>query len=238
MATASCARSSARLPRPSMPPPTIRSATARRWRSCTTASTTSAAMPRVPARRRCSPASGSRLRRHGYPVAEFSGGWRMRLNLAQALMCRSDLLLLDEPTNHLDLDAVLWLEDWLARYPGTLLLITHDRDFLDGVVDGIVHFDARKLKFYTGNYSQFERERAQQLALQQATYRSSNGRSPTCRRSSTASAPRRRRRSRRKAGSRRWSGWKGSPPRTPTARSSSRSRRSRRPRSGSCSSSA
>jgi len=94
----------------------------------------------------------------------------MRLNLAQALMCRSDLLLLDEPTNHLDLDAVLWLEDWLARYPGTLLLITHDRDFLDGVVDGIVHFDARKLKTYTGNYSQFERERAQQLALQQATY--------------------------------------------------------------------
>ncbi len=107
---------------------------------------------------------------HGDPVAGFSGGWRMRLNLAQALMCRSDLLLLDEPTNHLDLDAVLWLEDWLTRYPGTLLLITHDRDFLDGVVDGIVHFDARKLRFYTGNYSQFERERAQQLALQQATY--------------------------------------------------------------------
>jgi ATP-binding cassette subfamily F protein 3 len=107
---------------------------------------------------------------HGSPVAQFSGGWRMRLNLAQALMCRSDLLLLDEPTNHLDLDAVLWLEDWLGRYPGTLLLITHDRDFIDGVVDSIVHFDARKLKSYTGNYSQFERERAQQLALQQATY--------------------------------------------------------------------
>jgi len=104
------------------------------------------------------------------PVAEFSGGWRVRLNLAQALMCRSDLLLLDEPTNHLDLDAVLWLEDWLARYPGTLLLVTHDRDFLDGVVDTIVHFDARKLKTYTGNYSQFERERAQQLALQQSMY--------------------------------------------------------------------
>ena len=94
----------------------------------------------------------------------------MRLNLAQALMCRSDLLLLDEPTNHLDLDAVLWLEDWLGRYPGTLLLITHDRDFLDGVVDGIVHVNARKLTTYTGNYAQFERERAQQLALQQATY--------------------------------------------------------------------
>ncbi len=108
--------------------------------------------------------------RHGDPVADFSGGWRMRLNLAQALMCRSDLLLLDEPTNHLDLDAVLWLEDWLARYPGTLLLVTHDRDFLDGVVDSIVHVDALKLRAYTGNYSQFERERAQQLALQQATY--------------------------------------------------------------------
>ncbi|HEX4885193.1 MAG TPA: ATP-binding cassette domain-containing protein [Casimicrobiaceae bacterium] len=103
-------------------------------------------------------------------VAEFSGGWRMRLNLAQALMARSDLLLLDEPTNHLDLDAVLWLEDWLARYPGTLLLITHDRDFLDGVAQVIVHFDQRKLKAYTGNYSSFERERAQALALQQSAY--------------------------------------------------------------------
>jgi ATP-binding cassette subfamily F protein 3 len=108
--------------------------------------------------------------RQGDAVGSFSGGWRMRLNLAQALMCRSDLLLLDEPTNHLDLDAVLWLEDWLGRYPGTLLLITHDRDFLDGVVDTIVHVDQQKLKVYGGNYSQFERERAQQLALQQATY--------------------------------------------------------------------
>ena len=108
--------------------------------------------------------------RHGDAVASFSGGWRMRLNLAQALMSRSDLLLLDEPTNHLDLDAVLWLEDWLARYPGTLLLITHDRDFLDGVVQSIVHIDGKRLKSYTGNYSAFERERALQLALQQATY--------------------------------------------------------------------
>ncbi|MEP6657483.1 MAG: ATP-binding cassette domain-containing protein [Betaproteobacteria bacterium] len=108
--------------------------------------------------------------RHDDPVGSFSGGWRMRLNLAQALMCRSDLLLLDEPTNHLDLDAVMWLEDWLARYPGTLLLITHDRDFLDAVAGMIVHFDAQKLKSYTGNYSQFERERAGQLALQQATF--------------------------------------------------------------------
>jgi len=108
--------------------------------------------------------------RHADPVASFSGGWRMRLNLAQALQSRSDLLLLDEPTNHLDLDAVLWLEDWLGRYPGTLLLITHDRDFLDGVVGSIVHIDNRKLVSYTGNYAQFEMMRAQQLALQQATY--------------------------------------------------------------------
>ena len=107
---------------------------------------------------------------HADPVASFSGGWRMRLNLAQALMARSDLLLLDEPTNHLDLDAVLWLEDWLARYPGTLLLITHDRDFLDAVVDTIVHVDGRKLRTYTGNYAQFERERAQALALQQGAH--------------------------------------------------------------------
>src|SRR5438093_1362506 len=82
----------------------------------------------------------------------------------QELMCRSDLLLLDEPTNHLDLDAVLWLEDWLKRYPGTLLLITHDRDFLDAVVSEIVHLDERKLRMYTGNYAQFEVERARALA--------------------------------------------------------------------------
>jgi ATP-binding cassette, subfamily F, member 3 len=108
--------------------------------------------------------------RQSDPVATFSGGFRMRLNLAQALMCPSDLLLLDEPTNHLDLDAVLWLEDWLVRYPGTLLLITHDRDFLDAVVRTIVHVDARKLRVYAGNYTQFERERAQVLAQQQAAY--------------------------------------------------------------------
>ena len=94
----------------------------------------------------------------------------MRLNLAQALMRRSDLLLLDEPTNHLDLDAVVWLEDWLKRYPGTLLLITHDRDFLDAVVGRIVHFDGNKLRSYTGNYADFEREHAQALALQQAAH--------------------------------------------------------------------
>ena len=104
------------------------------------------------------------------PVGEFSGGWRMRLNLAQALMCRSDLLLLDEPTNHLDLDAVMWLEDWLKSYAGTLLLITHDRDFLDAVVTRIVHIDNQKLNEYSGNYSAFERARAAQLALQQSQY--------------------------------------------------------------------
>ena len=108
--------------------------------------------------------------RQSQPVEHFSGGWRMRINLAQALMCRSDLLLLDEPTNHLDLDAVLWLEDWLRRYEGTLLLITHDRDFLDAVVDTIVHVDGEKLVAYGGNYAQFERERAAKLALTQAAY--------------------------------------------------------------------
>ncbi len=108
--------------------------------------------------------------RQSEPVASFSGGWRMRLNLAQALMSRSDLLLLDEPTNHLDLDAVLWLEDWLARYPGTLLLIAHDRDFLDAVVTEIAHLDGNKLRMYTGNYAQFERERALSLALQHSAY--------------------------------------------------------------------
>ncbi|MDD3529703.1 MAG: ATP-binding cassette domain-containing protein [Gallionellaceae bacterium] len=104
------------------------------------------------------------------PVAGFSGGWRMRLNLAQALMCPSDLLLLDEPTNHLDLDAILWLEDWLRRYPGTLIVISHDRDFLDGVVNVVVHIDGRKLKRYGGNYSSFEEQRAINLALSQAAY--------------------------------------------------------------------
>ncbi|MDM8558889.1 ATP-binding cassette domain-containing protein [Candidatus Parabeggiatoa sp. HSG14] len=104
------------------------------------------------------------------PVNEFSGGWRMRLNLAQALMCRSDLLLLDEPTNHLDLDAVLWFEQWLKRYQGTLLLISHDRDFLDNVVDTIAHIEQQRINLYTGNYEDYERQRAAKLALQQAAY--------------------------------------------------------------------
>ncbi len=103
-------------------------------------------------------------------VGSFSGGWRMRLNLAQALMCPSDLLLLDEPTNHLDLDAILWLEDWLKSYPGTLLLISHDRDFLDAVVDHIAHVEQRKLTLYRGGYSAFERARAERLAQQQQAF--------------------------------------------------------------------
>nr|WP_311529754.1 ATP-binding cassette domain-containing protein [uncultured Ralstonia sp.] len=104
------------------------------------------------------------------PVASFSGGWRMRLNLAQALMCPSDLLLLDEPTNHLDLDAVVWLEDWLSRYAGTLVMISHDREFLDGVCNVTLHIEHQKLKRYGGNYTQFETQRLQQMALQEASY--------------------------------------------------------------------
>ncbi len=103
-------------------------------------------------------------------VASFSGGWRVRLNLAQALMSRSDLLLLDEPTNHLDLDAVIWLEGWLKTYPGTLLLISHDRDFLDAVTTHIAHIENRGIKLYTGSYSDFERQRAAHLAVQQAMF--------------------------------------------------------------------
>ncbi len=103
-------------------------------------------------------------------VASFSGGWRMRLNLAQALMCRSDLLLLDEPTNHLDLEAVVWLSDWLKRYEGTLILISHDRDFLDAVVSHILHIEHQQLTLYTGHYSDFERTRMERLALQQAMF--------------------------------------------------------------------
>ncbi|WP_445373765.1 ABC transporter ATP-binding protein [Photorhabdus tasmaniensis] len=107
-----------------------------------------------------------------HPVRAFSGGWRMRLNLAQALLCRSDLLLLDEPTNHLDLDAVIWLEKWLKNYPGTLILISHDRDFLDPIADKILHIEHQSLFEYSGNYSSFERQRATKLAQQQALYKS------------------------------------------------------------------
>ena len=104
------------------------------------------------------------------PMRDFSGGWQMRLNLARALMCRSDLLLLDEPTNHLDLDAVIWLEQWLRNYPGALMMISHDRDFLDAVVNRIAHVEHQRLNLYSGNYSDFERMRAERLAQQQANY--------------------------------------------------------------------
>jgi ATP-binding cassette, subfamily F, member 3 len=104
------------------------------------------------------------------PVSGFSGGWRIRLNLAQALMCPSDLLLLDEPTNHLDLDASLWLEQWLQRYPGTMLLISHDRDFIDASCDHVVHLERCELIRYKGNYSAFERQRAERLAQQQQAF--------------------------------------------------------------------
>ncbi|UCB56057.1 MAG: ATP-binding cassette domain-containing protein [Thiotrichales bacterium] len=103
-------------------------------------------------------------------VKEFSGGWRMRLNLARALMCRSDLLLLDEPTNHLDLDAVIWLEGWLRVYPGTLLLVSHDRDFLDSVASHIAHIEQQRVTLYSGNYSAFEHIRAERLANQQSVH--------------------------------------------------------------------
>ena len=104
------------------------------------------------------------------PVNSFSGGWRMRLQLARALMCPSDLLLLDEPTNHLDLDALVWLENWLKRYEGTMIVISHDREFLDAVTNVTLHIDAGKLVRYGGNYSKFEDMRAEQMSLQQNAF--------------------------------------------------------------------
>lgn len=107
---------------------------------------------------------------HEKSVNEFSGGWRVRLNVARALLCRSDVLLLDEPTNHLDLDTVLWLEQWLLKYPGTLILISHDRDFLDSVVTTTMHIENQRLDLYSGNYSQYEKAHLERLAQQQALY--------------------------------------------------------------------
>ena len=104
------------------------------------------------------------------PVSAFSGGWRMRLNLAQALLCHSDLLLLDEPTNHLDLDAVIWLEKWLQRYTGTLMLISHDKSFLDSTVNEIISVESQQLISYTGNYDAYEKQRAERLRLQSLQY--------------------------------------------------------------------
>jgi ATP-binding cassette subfamily F protein 3 len=106
----------------------------------------------------------------GRAVADFSGGWRMRLNLAQALMCRSDLLLLDEPTNHLDLDTVIWLEQWLRDYRGTLLLVSHDREFLDACIDHVAHIEQEQLTLYNGSYTDFERQRGERLTQQQALF--------------------------------------------------------------------
>src|SRR6476660_3905892 len=113
---------------------------------------------------------GFRVSELDNPVSSFSGGWRMRLQLARALMCPSDLLLLDEPTNHLDLDALVWLEAWLQRYAGTLIVISHDREFLDAVTNVTLHIENQKLTRYGGNYSAFETIRAQQLELQQASF--------------------------------------------------------------------
>jgi ATP-binding cassette subfamily F protein 3 len=113
---------------------------------------------------------GFKLSELDNPVNSFSGGWRMRLQLARALMCPSDLLLLDEPTNHLDLDALVWLEAWLKRYQGTMLVISHDREFLDAVTDVTVHIESAKLTRYGGNYSKFEDLRAEQMALQQGAF--------------------------------------------------------------------
>ena len=108
---------------------------------------------------------------HNKAVGEFSGGWRMRLNLAQALMCRSDILLLDEPTNHLDLPAILWLERWLKRYEGILMVASHDRDFLDAVCNRIADIAHQQIQLYSGNYSFFEEQRSEQLAQQQSMFR-------------------------------------------------------------------
>ena len=104
------------------------------------------------------------------PVKSFSGGWRVRLSLAQTLMTPSDIMLLDEPTNHLDLDAILWLEDWLRSYPGTLILISHDREFIDAVTQHVLHIEFQQLNYYSGNYSSFELQRAARLANQQAAH--------------------------------------------------------------------
>src|SRR3989344_5199108 len=113
---------------------------------------------------------GFQLQQTTAPVNSFSGGWRMRLQLARALMCPAQLLLLDEPTNHLDLDALVWLESWLQRYDGTLIIISHDREFLDAITRVTLHLDEGKLTRYTGGYTAFEAMRAERLNQQQAAY--------------------------------------------------------------------
>ena len=137
---------------------------------------------------------------HSRAVSTFSGGWRVRLNLARALMMPSDLLLLDEPTNHLDLDAVYWLEQWLLKYPGTLLLISHDREFLDNVATHTLHLHGGGAKLDVGGYTDFERQRASSCASSRSHTRRSRPSAPTCRASSTASRPKPPRRARRSRG--------------------------------------
>jgi ATP-binding cassette subfamily F protein 3 len=146
----------------------------RRWQR----KTTRAARPAAAWRMQAYDAEARSLLLHGlgFPAAprqagrRVLGGWRVRLNLARALMTPPDLLLLDEPTNHLDLDAVLWLEDWLLKYPGTLLIISHDREFLDGVTTHTLHLHEGSAKLYTGNYTAFEHQRAEHLRLQQIAF--------------------------------------------------------------------
>ena len=113
---------------------------------------------------------GFKASEHGNETKSFSGGWRVRLNLAKALMAPSDLLLLDEPTNHLDLDAIVWLEEWLKKYPGTLIMVSHDRDFIDGCCRKIMHIENQQIRAYVGNYSQFERQRGERLANEQSMF--------------------------------------------------------------------
>jgi ATP-binding cassette subfamily F protein 3 len=150
---------------------------------------------------------GFAVEAHRNPVKSFSGGWRMRLNLAQALMCRSDLLLLDEPTNHLDLETVLWLEDWLQSYPGTLLIISHDRDFLDSICSHIAEVANQTLTLYTGNYSQFETMRAEKLARQQGEFDKQQRQIAHLESFITRFKAKATKASRRKAGSRHWKSW-------------------------------
>ena len=145
--------------------------------------------------------------------ATFSGGWRVRINVARALMCRSDLLLLDEPTNHLDIDAILWLEGWLRAYPGTLLLIAHDREFLDRVCNRIVNIEHEQVHAYRGNYSGLRAAaRRASWPSSRRSMRASSARSGTWNPSSSASAPRPPRRARRRAASRRSSACSASRP--------------------------
>lgn len=146
------------------------------------------------------------------PASSFSGGWRMRVALASVLFAEPDLLLLDEPTNYLDLEGTLWLEEYIRRYPHTVIIISHDRDLLNNAVNSIVHLDQKKLAFYRGGYDQFERQKAEADELQMKAKAKTTPRANTCRASSTVSAPRPPRPVRRRAASRPWSAWAPSPP--------------------------